>query len=246
MAGLRVFIVGPARSGTSAMYYAMRQVLGLPGPGESHVIPAFQRVVHGFWMYCDSLRNNNGVLARRLDFGDFRRHTIDYIRNFYAATFPDGSFVDKTPGAEAIAGAQLIRLAFPDARIIVTRRAGPEVVQSYRRKFGSDFTDACRAWSVCMTAIEQMRPLVPDLLEVEQHDLATRTDAVTHQIAAYLGRPERAAELAAFFRDNRTDRLSDHDWNHRLTLDAMDWTEEQKQIFRTTCGPQMQRFGYPM
>lgn len=228
------------------MYYAMRQVLGLPGPGESHVIPAFQRVVHGFWMYCDSLRNQEGVLARRLDFGDFRRHTLDYVRSFYATNFPDGSFVDKTPGAEAIAGAQLIRLAFPDARIIVTRRGGLEVVQSYRRKFQADFTDACRAWSICMTAIEQMRPLVPDQMEIEHYELAMQTDAVTQRLAAYLGRPECAADLAAFFRGNRTDRLSDHDWNRRLTLDAMDWTDAQKQIFRTTCGPQMERFGYTM
>ena len=51
---------------------------------------------------------------------DFRDYVIRYMRDFYAKTFPAGAFADKTPGAEAIAGAPLIRLAFPEARIILT------------------------------------------------------------------------------------------------------------------------------
>ena len=34
---LKVFIVGPARSGTSITYMLMRRVFFLPGRGESHV-----------------------------------------------------------------------------------------------------------------------------------------------------------------------------------------------------------------
>ncbi|HVH79872.1 MAG TPA: hypothetical protein VM782_10805, partial [Stellaceae bacterium] len=42
---LKVFIVGPPRSGTSILYLAMQQVFDLPGYGESHVVPAIQRAI---------------------------------------------------------------------------------------------------------------------------------------------------------------------------------------------------------
>jgi hypothetical protein len=69
----------------------------------------------------------------------FKAAIIDYARAFYQNAHPDGSFVDKTPGAEAILGAILIREIFPRSRIILTRRTGIEVVQSVQKKFDTKF-----------------------------------------------------------------------------------------------------------
>jgi hypothetical protein len=62
---LQVFVIGSPRSGTSITYYAMREVFDLPGRGESHVIPVFQRVIHTFFRYAQDFAGS-GVLAGEL------------------------------------------------------------------------------------------------------------------------------------------------------------------------------------
>lgn len=242
----RVFILGPARSGTSALLLALHDVFGLPAEGESHVIPAFQRAVYWFAVYCEQLQGVENILARQLNPDDFRDHVIRYLRDFYARQFPDGAFVDKTPGAEAIAGAPLIRQAFPDARIILTRRSGIEVVQSHRGKFAAEFADACRGWTACMQAIEEIRPHVGDLLELDHHELAAEPEEAAIRLCRYLHRPALTAPLAAHLRSNRRDSAWQHDWQRLKRLPEMGWTEAEQQCFREICGPHMQRFGYPM
>src|SRR5689334_17947833 len=151
---LQVFILGCARSGTSITYYAMRDIFGLPGAGESHVMPIFQRVLRDFGAYQrDFAAKDPRLLAASLAPREFRRHIIEYIRQFYVEKYPQGSWVDKTPGAEALVGAPLIRETFPSAKVICTKRNGIEVVQSFRVKFSAEFSAACQAWSLSMNAL---------------------------------------------------------------------------------------------
>jgi hypothetical protein len=239
MDGQRVFILGPARSGTSLLFLALHEALGLPGEGESHVVPAFQRAIHAFALYREGLADATPVLAHRLNIRSFRAHVIAYMRRFYAEAFPGGRFVDKTPGAEAIAGAALIREAFPEALIILTRRNGIQAVQSHRRKFHADFGPACRAWAACMQAIEEVRPVVPDLLEIDHGALAAQPVQTAERIASRLGQADVAPALAAYLRDNWSGMP-----NPPATLEQCDWSESQKAEFRRVCGPAMQRFGY--
>lgn len=243
---LRVFVLGPARSGTSAILLALHEVFDLPAEGESHVLPAFQRAIYRFSVYCEQFGPDQTILARQLDTLDFRDHVIRYLRDFYARSFPAGAFVDKTPGAEAIAGAPLIRLAFPDARIILTRRSGIEVVQSHIGKFGTDFAEACRGWTACMQAIQEVRPATTDLLELDHYELAAEPEEAAIRLCRYLHRPDRGGDLARYFRANRADRLPGHDWRRRPRLDDTGWTDAQKQTFRDICGAHMEAFGYPM
>jgi len=243
---LRVFVLGPARSGTSAILLALHDVFALSGEGESHVIPAFQRAIYQFSVYCEQLGAGEGILARQLDPLDFRDYVIRYMRDFYAKAFPAGGFADKTPGAEAIAGAPLIRLAFPEARIILTRRSGIAVVQSHVGKFNVEFAEACRGWAACMQAIQEARPATTDLLELDQQELATAPEEAAIRLCRYLRRPERSGELARYFRANRADSSSQHDWGRTPRLDDTGWTDAQKQTFREICGAHMAAFGYAM
>jgi hypothetical protein len=245
-ADLKVFVLGPARSGTSATYFALQRVFGLAGDGESHVVPAFQRVIFTFAKYCEQFNGSDGVMARRLDPDQFRSYIIKFLREFYAQTYADGSFVDKTPGAEAIAGIPLIQEAFPGARIIVTRRTGVEVVQSHVRKFGVSVADACRAWSASMEALRRVRLMSSDFLEIDQYDLANAPRAISSQIADYLLVTEKAADLADFIGANIIDRYSDHNWSERMRLSDVAWTDQEKQVFIEICGDQMEQFGYAM
>ena len=243
---LQVFILGPARSGTSITYYAMREIFGLPGDGESHVIPIFSRILHIFYTHQQSFRDAEmEVLAQRLDTADFRRHIIHYLRAFYGSAFPEGCWVDKTPGDEAVFGALLVQQAFPSAKLICTKRTGVEVVQSFRTKFSASFETACHAWAGAMSALFTMREAGLDLLEIDQFDIANSPKEVAREITHYFSLPEKGSALAEFFRNKRIDQLSSHDWRRRLTIADTDWSDDERTLFAKTCGELMQKFGYP-
>ena len=242
---LQVFILGCARSGTSITYYAMREVFGLPGTGESHVMPIFQRVIRDFGAYQRRFSDTDPrVLAASLPPSEFRRHMIEYIRKFYAQKYPQGSWVDKTPGAEALVGAPLIRETFPSAKLICTRRTGIEVVQSFRQKFSCEFDAACQAWALSMNALLKVRESCPDILEIDQFDMTNASAEVAERMTDYLGVSEKTEALAEFFRSKRTDQLSSHDWRRRQTIADTDWNDDERTVFANTCGELMQKFDY--
>ena len=225
----------------------MREIFGLPGTGESHVIPIFQRILRDFRTYHQNFAENDPrVLAASLYPVDFRRHIIQYIKGFYAQKYPQASWVDKTPGAEALVGAPLIQETFPSAKVICTKRSGIEVVQSFRAKFSSDFAFACRAWAESMNALLKIRESCPNLLEVDQFDMTNAPNEVARQITDYLDVPEKRQALADFFQDKRTDQLSSHDWHRRLTVADCGWSDEDSALFTDTCGELMQRLHYPL
>jgi hypothetical protein len=242
---LQVFILGCARSGTSITYYAMREVFGLPGTGESHALPIFQRILRDFSAYQRNFADADPhVLAASLPPTEFRRHIIEYIRQFYAGKYPEGSWVDKTPGAEALVGAPLIRDTFPQAKLICTKRNGVEVVRSFRAKFSSDFASACQAWAHSMCALLNVRETNSNILEVDQFDMTNSPGEVAERVTHYLDTTDKAQALTEFFRDKRTDQLSSHDWRRRLTLADTDWSADERNLFSSTCGEFMYKLGY--
>ncbi len=242
----KVFIVGPARSGTSIMFYAMKEVFGLPGRGEGHVFPAIQRVVHSFYLYSREFAGVDGVLAKELDTREFKRHLSGYVQDFYKQAHKGGSWVDKTPGSEAILGIVLIKEVFPQSRIIVNRRSGIEVVRSHQSKFSASLEDACRSWVNCMQAIVKIRASGLSFIEVDQFDLTNRTEETANDISVFLGSPDKSPQLCSYFLGKRTDQHSSHDWRNRQTLADVDWSASEKALFREVCGPAMDAFGYPM
>ncbi len=248
--GLKVFIVGSARSGTSILFLALHTVFRLSGPGESHVFPIFARIIHEFYTYRENLVakdiKNKRVLAYRLDTRAFRAHMISFLRAFYAQQFPRGTWLDKTPGAEAILATPLIRAAFPGSKIIATKRTGVEVVRSFGAKFATGFEENCRAWTGCMGALQQTVERFPDILLIDQFDIANQPAEVAGRIAEYLEQPEKTSELGAFLRETEISRSSTHSWQNRMTLADVDWGAHGKEMFERLCGPTMHRFGYPL
>jgi hypothetical protein len=248
--GPKVFVLGSARSGTSILYLALRRVFGLSGPGESHVLPIFVRILHEFWQYRKGLVAKDGrnkkLLVYRLDPKLFRAHLAEFIRSFYASQFPTGAWVDKTPGVEAILATSMILEAFPSAKIIATKRTGVEVVRSFSTKFSSGLEDACSAWAEAMAALHKATERFPDILVVDQYDIANSPAETAGRIAAYIGMPGKSPALAEFFAGTEFDRSSTHSRQTRMTLADVDWDESGRKTFERICGSMMQRFGYPM
>ena len=243
---LKLFIYGPARSGTSISQNAARKVLGLPGRGEGHVFTIYQRLIHQYFKYAKGFTEKRGALARELSARAFKTRMIEEIRELYARAYKSDSFVDKTPGAEPMLATPLVLETFPDARFIVIKRTGIEVVQSFQIKFGATFDDACKSWTACMNATTKVMEWVPQALVIDQHELTNSPAEVGKRIGEHVGRPEKAEEIANFFVNNRTEKSSSHDWSKRLTLADTTWSDEEKEHFRVTCGRAMRSFDYSM
>lgn len=244
---LKVFILGPARSGTSITFMAMKKVFGLPGFGESHVMPLFNQIEGVYKTYADKFAGRK-EMAGRLQPDSFARVLDEHVRAFYAEHFPAGSFVDKTPGP--VVGVKLIQRVFPQARILVTKRTGVEVVNSHRVKFAMKFEANCKLWARSMSDILELRRESPELLasvlEVDQYDLTNTGRDTAERIAVHLGQSAKTDALARFFQEQRVQKTSTHDWEKRLTLADTDWDDQEKATFRTVCGPLMEAMGYPV
>ncbi|HEY5072168.1 MAG TPA: sulfotransferase [Caulobacteraceae bacterium] len=243
-APLQVFIMGAPRSGTSVSYFAIREVFGLPGMGESHVMEVFYRIVRDFNAHANFFKFSSGNLAILLDPEHFTDYMVSYIRYFYELHFPYSEWVDKTPNGASILASDLILKAFPHARIILTKRNGIEVVQSHRRKFATSFETACLIWLDCMEAYEKTVSAHPTILVLDQSMIANEPDKAGILISAYLGRPEKSAALASFFASNQTDRSSTHDWRRPLSQSDAGWSRDEARTFERICGAMMDRLGY--
>lgn len=243
--GTKVFITGGPRTGTSAMYMAMRKVFGFPGQGESHVTPIFWQMLQQFERYQADKRANNGLLLHFMDGAELRDSFAELLRNFYWRRYPQGSWVDKTPSAEATRSYFLVRHAFPDARFIITTRTGTEFVRSFVKKFpGTTFEAACRNWMGTMRANLWARENAKDALLIDQFDMTNQVEVTAAAICEHLGHPDKRDELAVFFTAERVDSSSSHDWSRRMTLDETGWGDAEKRMFREICGGMMERLGY--
>jgi len=228
-----VFVLGPARSGTSITFLALHTVLKMPGLGESHVLPIFQRMLFCFYEYARQFVGQSGVLASRLDVVGLEAHMIGHLREFYFKQFGGAPFVDKTPGLEALVGAPFIRKVFPGAKLIVMTRNGVEIVESYRRKFKTPFEESCGVWAKCEREIRRLRRSPSGALFVDQVEMRVAPAEAARRIANYVGQPESASELADFLAGNRPDVLSDMSvWDRPQTLESVNWSNDEKAIFR--------------
>jgi hypothetical protein len=245
----KVFISGAPRSGTSILLFAMQEVFGLPGHGESHVLPAIDAMIHAFYKYKTSFDGVDRVTRERLMLNKVSLMQIKlplfcYIRELYQENFPQGAWVDKTPAARGIYALELAEQIFADARLIVTKRTGTEVVSSHVTKFGSSFEEACDIWVSAMEALNKVQPRCKRLLIVDQYDFSNAGSEVASSIAAHIGRPDKAGELARYLAHKRAEGSSTHDWSRRLRLAEMPWDDSQKEIFKHKCSEMMTAYGY--
>ncbi len=250
-AGIKAFIAGAPRTGTSILVFALKAVFDLPGHGESHVLPAFNQMVHALFRYWEPFKKVNQsvvneTMLAKMDLADVEGLVHDYIRKFYADCFPAGAWVDKTPSPPGVYALPLAEKVFPDARLIVTQRNGIEVVASHMKKFNTAFAEACEIWTSAMLGLAKIRPLCKNLLVVDQYDFSNAPDRIAAAIASHLGQPEKAAALAQYLSSERVELSSAHDWSKRLRLDDMSWSNDEKKFFRDTCGGMMNSCGYEM
>jgi hypothetical protein len=245
-----VFVLGSARSGTTAMMLALRQSGRYAGYNEGHLLPLFARL-HGVVMnhYGRSAANAvpgiNTLIANvpaQMVTDALQSAFISIIR----ATFPSGFWLDKTPGPDMIKAVPLLRKIWPEARYIFMKRRPVDNIESRRRKFPTiNFRDHCRLWADSMMSWHAIRDELAGVsLEVDQVQLAREPERTAADVATLLNLTEKeTAALLASFKKDRPQRTG-VDFTHIVDLGSVDWTAEERAAFQEICAEPIELFDY--
>jgi hypothetical protein len=245
-----VFVLGSARSGTTAMMAALRQSGRYAGFNEGHFLTLFGRLQNAVGIHYgrsvrDAAPGMNTLIANVP-----QQMVIDALQGAFneiiRAIFPTGYWLDKTPGPDMIKTAPMLRRIWPEARFIFMRRAPVDNIESRRRKFPTiSFKDHCRLWADSMISWHAIRGELAEVsLEVDQLRMGLQPEHVAAEVAALLNLTEReTARLLQSFKQDRPQRTGST-ITSVVDIASVDWTEEEREIFRETCGDAIELFGY--
>lgn len=241
-----VFILGPARSGTSAMTLGLLDSTRYVGTGEGHLMPLagiLLKTVHDYYGR-DAI--SAGTLLGRVAPEAFEKFIRRAFVQLAQALFPTVYWVDKTPSVEMVRAAPLMRAIWPNARFIFMKRRVIENVLSRRRKFSADATrQHYLDWAAVMTAWLDVRDeLAGAALEVDHRRLVLDPGATVATIAEFLEMPpETLARLHSYLADTHPEQ-TDSNFGAVYTFSDLGLDEYEEQQMRTVCEPVMAAFGY--
>lgn len=243
-----VFVLGPARSGTSALALALLGSGHYEGHGEGHLLPLAHHLLLAVDAYYAGHETVGGsdTRLRSTHISAFQRMVRRGFIQVSRAAYPSGRWIDKTPTAQMVRAAPLMQALWPNARFIFLKRRVIENVSSRRRKFPHEtLENHYRDWVDVLTAWTGVRgQLGAAAMEVEQFELARHAAATADAIAAFLDLPTPAADrfravLAAGNPEQTSAALGEME-----TLGGLDLSPAQEAELRAACGPVMAAYGY--
>jgi hypothetical protein len=245
-----VFILGSARSGTTAMMQALRASGRYAGFNEGHLLPLFTRFDHVITNHYARSKRDAAPGMNTLIANVTQQRMMDAVQSSFVevirATFPTGYWLDKTPGPEMVRAAPLLLRMWPNARIIFMKRRPVDNIESRRRKFPSiEFQDHCRLWADSMMSWHAIRAALSTVsIEIDQATLAREPESGTAAVTALLQLDgAQAGRVLASLSNDRPQRTG-KSITTTVALDSVDWTPAQRDIFISLCGEAMTLFGY--
>jgi hypothetical protein len=245
-----VFVLGAARSGTSAMAGGLLQTQRYLGYGEGHILDLLahwtERLRRFYALkYDDTLPGRNTMIEHvPMEFMQEGLHHIfiETIRQLFGT----GYWLDKTPNSDSIHLAPRFLEIWPNARFIFMRRRALENIASRARKFPEyNFAKNCREWHDAMHAWLSVRDrLQGAAIEVDQLYLALYSDQAAERVSDFLGLDEVESRLLAqVFAHDRPQRTAET-LDEVLDLANMGWHESWITEFDRVCQPLMDEYGY--
>ena len=245
-----VFVLGAARSGTSAVAQALLKLTRFSGHQEGHLLDLmahFSVALDKFYIEktdeCRPGRDTTVSLVPQDFFqGKLNEMFIELIRKI----FPDGHWVDKTPNSNMIHLAPRLLQIWPNSRFIFMKRRFLENAASRTVKFPEQgFAHHCREWNWAMTAWKDVRDqLKGAAIEIDQRFLLARPGQVSKAVKTLLGLSDvQAARVKQALQYDHPERTSDK-LASDIDIEKMGWQPEQMQWFLQTCAETMTAFGY--
>lgn len=242
-----VFILGSARSGTSAITEALLASTGYEGYSEGHffdVLAPLGVALRAYNVTKGEERARKTAAARFAPSfveDGLASIAIDAARQL----FPLGLWLDKTPYTNMIHLAPRFRQIWPNARFIFMKRRGVDNVLSRLRKWDGDFPRHCRDWAGAMQAWLSVRDgLRGASLELDQLTLAHEPERGASEVATLLGLSDvEQARMAQALARERPQRTGEN-VGETVALKDTGWSAEWMLMFREMCGPMMAAFAY--
>jgi len=241
-----VFILGPARSGTSVITLALLESASYIGAGEGHLLP----LAHAFLSVIDHHYRRVGHDAHtalgHVSIGAFqnliRRGFVKLVTELYSTP----RWLDKTPTVEMVRSSVLMKELWPNARFIFMKRRVIENVLSRQRKFPDGTTESHYSdWAAVMSAWLTVRgELGSAALEIDHRQLILDPDAVASAIAAFLELPPSAvARFSRYLSQSRPEQ-TDENFGATYSIASLGLDEQSARRMRVVCDPLMTAFNY--
>jgi hypothetical protein len=245
-----VFVLGAARSGTSAMAQALFRNTRFVGHGEGHLLdmaPHLMQVVEKHYRErAGERRPGINTMIAAVEPERVQAAIAQGLIALMREVFPGGYWLDKTPGASMIQAVPMLLRIWPEARFVFMRRRAIENLASRGRKFPKEgFDNACRRWADCLAAWEQVRGgLGGRAVEVDWLLMAREPARVAEAVGRLLDLdPDEQRRFRQALQVDLPERTSDR---FAEVLDGLppDMDAEQQRLFTAISLPWMERAGY--
>jgi hypothetical protein len=245
-----VFVLGSARSGTSAMLQALLKIERYRGYEEGHLLDLVahwgERLRNFYALKHDETLPGRSTMIEHVP----RQYLQDALNNVFVELirqlFGEGPWVDKTPNSDAIYLAPRFREIWPNARFVFMRRRALENLASRARKFPEyNFAKNSLEWKDAMQAWLAVRDqLQGAAIEVDQMYLSRHPQDVAGQLRGFLDLTEVETRVVAqAFAHDRPQRTASS-LDDVLELATIGWADPWIVEFERVCRPLMDEFGY--
>jgi hypothetical protein len=247
-----LFVLGSARSGTTAFSGALAHATSYRLGGEGHVWPLLLHLERTTSRYRDGVIAAAGG-SQDLDLVGFADGLLgrNLLRLFLDNYAEDGvAWIDKTPGPEMIRVAPRLHDAFPDARFFLLKRHPIDAITSKLRRFpDTSFNAHCVEWAETYAEWLNVRAeLGSAAMEIDQTELHLRPDGIALSVAEHVGEsPAFSLAFAEHLDANRGVEQTDLKSRSRVvSLPETDWSDIEKIDFVDLCRPVADALGYDL
>ncbi len=244
-----VFVLGAARSGTSAMVGALLRLERYAGQAEGHILDLLAHLslaTSRFYSlkHDDAQPGRNTMIAQVPE--DYVQAGLDHIFvDLARQMFATPHWVEKTPNSDLVHLAPRFLQIWPNARFIFMRRRSLENIASRSRKFHYDYARNCQEWGNAMKAWASVRDkLAGSAIELDQMILSHQPERVATALTDFLTLdPIDTRVIAESLRHERPQRTATT-MDDVLDLESQGLSAEQLAVFNKICKPWMDLFGY--
>jgi len=246
-----VFVLGAARSGTTAICRALESGTRYRGFPEGHALDVAIRIalaVNAHFQKKEQWMSPLDIASYHLGkigHSWLREECIGLIRRL-ADGFTTPFWFDKTPTYQMVASVPLLAEAWPNARFIFMKRRGLENLRSRLRRFpGLNFSDGCKDWNIIMSGWRAIRAVVRGrFAELDQRTMLESPEASAVLVGRLLDlEPAEVKGLSTLLRGERPESTGQSS-SFIADVSELGWSAPQIETFRQICGAEMEAYGY--
>jgi Sulfotransferase family len=246
-----IFIVGSARSGTSAIVLALRNGANIAGYNEGHYASVLHKLIRTASDHIIEQRQKDRspeVMMFHVKVDEFTHDIMEMVKRKMEAHFPDKKvWMDKTPDGLMLRIIPYLMVMWPKARFIYCKRRAIENLSSRLRKFTHlTFERNCEHWEAAMSLWLKHRQYIPEnqRIEIDQYEMGVHPTETAERLATFLNLNEdQRVKIEKIFKGDRPE-FTGADEQKLKGLHDLGWSEEQLEIYNRICAPVNKEYGY--